>query len=121
MAKTAKVDVDSLGKGLSRTKDPPPYTFQARCPATLPATRAVQVLHPITKQKMDVFVPVGVYPGGMFTVRVTNAAAPALTGYPVSCTATTSRARHTRQQLVQAQLHAQNREQLKAAQQWRLQ
>ena len=77
MAKKANVDVDSLVKGLSPSKDPPPFTFQVVCPATLPVTRAIQVIHPITKQKINLVVPVGVQPGGIFAVRVTNKAAPA--------------------------------------------
>jgi hypothetical protein len=77
VAKKANVDVDSLVKGLSPSKDPPPYTFQVVCPATLPASRALQVIHPITKQLINLVVPVGVQPGGIFAVRVTNKAAPA--------------------------------------------
>jgi hypothetical protein len=77
VAKKANVDVDSLVKGLSPSKDPPPYTFQVVCPATLPASRALQVIHPITKQMINLVVPVGVQPGGIFAVRVTNKAAPA--------------------------------------------
>jgi hypothetical protein len=77
VAKKANVDVDSLVKGLSPSKDPPPYTFQVVCPATLPASRALQVIHPITKQMINLVVPVGVQPGGIFAVRVTHTAAPA--------------------------------------------
>lgn len=73
----ANVDVDSLVKGLSPSKDPPPFTFQVVCPAFLPATRALQVLHPITKQTINLVVPEGVQPGGIFAVRVTNKAAAA--------------------------------------------
>jgi hypothetical protein len=95
VAKKANVDVDSLVKGLSPSKDPPPYTFQVVCPATLPATRALQVIHPITKQMINLVVPVGVQPGGIFAVRVTNKAAPAPPQHVVQPPA--------RQQLAQAQ------------------
>lgn len=99
------VDVDSLVKGLSPSKDPPPYTFQVLCPATLPATRALQVIHPITKQQINLVVPEGVQPGGIFAVRVTNKAAPAPPQQVVQPP--------TRQQLVQqaAQLRAQRLQQ----------
>ena len=116
VAKKANVDVDSLVKGLSPSKDPPPFTFQVVCPATLPVTRAIQVIHPITKQKINLVVPVGVQPGGIFAVRVTNKAAPAPPQQVVQPPARqqpAQQAQATRRQLAQqAQQRAQQAQQL---------
>ena len=118
MAKKANVDVDSLVKGLSPSKDPPPFTFQVVCPATLPVTRAIQVIHPITKQKINLVVPVGVQPGGIFAVRVTNKAPapPQQVVQPPARQQPAQQAQATRRQLAQ-QAQATRRQLAQQAQQ----